>query len=113
VNKADIINNLSVIRAEIDKRTYSPHEQAEKLEVLSSLLGLAAECKSESIKILATKEKEVMDSSDKGMNLKTLLKLKTIEENALYEYSSSIYSQLPTIIDALRTLISFAKTEFK
>lgn len=97
----------------MDKETYSLVEQAEKLNKLSSLLGLASETQCEADKLLNEKHAEVLDSKDKGMNLKQLLKLKSIDETYLSEYSDRICSNLISSMDALRTLISLGKKEME
>lgn len=113
MTQEQILNNLALIREEMDKPAETLVEQAEKLNKLSSLLGLASETQSWADKYLNQKHLEVMDSKDKGMNLKQLLKLKSIEETYTSEYSDRIMDNMVSCMDALRTLISLGKKEME
>lgn len=107
-----IEENLKAIREVLDKRTFSTMEHAEKLEELSSLLGLAAETRSLAIRFCASQERLAIDEKGlKGASVGKDVRRYTAFEGALQEYSDKLFEAVIESIGALRTLVSLAKKE--
>lgn len=119
----DILNNLSSIRICLDQPATDVHEQSAKLTELTILTGLAAEMQAKA-GALYKKElsKEIVNISyDKfGAPRKvnaSLVKLEAEGKAAVYfelsEYSQRVSAAISHSIDAIRTQISFHKTEIE
>jgi hypothetical protein len=107
-----IEENLSMIRAVMDRKTFSPAEQCVKLDELSSLLGIAAETRTVAFHLCAHNERLAIDEKKlKGQSINKEVIRYTAYENMLYEYANTIHDDMIKSINALQTLISFSKKE--
>lgn len=107
-----IEENLSVIRKVMDRPTHSPLEQCQKLEELTTLLGVAAESRAVAFHICAHNERlAIAEKGLKGQSINKEVVRYTAYENMLYEYADTIHGDIIKSINALQTLISFSKKE--
>ncbi len=107
---AKLEKGLSEIREVMDRKTYSPSDQAQKIEDLTCLLGQAAEIRAVSFQLCANNEKiAISEKGLKGASITRDVKRYTAYENMLYEYAHTIHEDVQASINALQTLISFAK----
>lgn len=107
-----IESNLSIIREVMDRVTFSPLEQCNKLDELSSLLGMAAETRAVAFHICAENErKAIHEKGLKGQSVSKDVIRYTAYENTLYQYADKIHDDMIKSINALQTLISFSKKE--
>jgi hypothetical protein len=120
----DILNALSSIRVCLDQPATDVHEQSAKLTELTILTGLAAECEAkasalynkrlsdEIVKIIYNEHGEPR----KGIHA-SLVKPDAEGKAAVYfelsEYSRKINTAITNSINAIRTQISFTKTEME
>lgn len=105
-----IEEGLEEIRLVMDRKTYSPTDQAHKIEDLTCLLGQAAELRAVSFQLCANNEKlAIAEKHLKGASITRDVKRYTAYENMLYEYAHTIHEDVQASINALQTLISFAK----
>jgi len=107
-----IEGNLSMIREVMDRKTFSPLEQCQKLEDLTSLLGMAAETRAVAFHLCAHNERlAITEKNLKGQSVNKEVVRFTAYENMLFEYASTIHDDMIKSINALQTLISFSKKE--
>lgn len=104
--------NLSVIRDVMDRKTFSPLEQCQKLEDLTCHLGMAAETRAVAFHICAMNERKAIEEKGlKGQSINKEVVRYTAYENMIFEYASTVHDDVIKSINALQTLISFSKKE--
>jgi hypothetical protein len=87
-----------------------------KMLGLTQLIGLSAEAKATAKKLLHIKETQVLYAMDKELSPSVQvrkLNAECFEELALLEYADRLNAALTHNIDALRSVISFRKTEIE
>lgn len=87
-----------------------------KMLGLTQLIGLSAEAKATAKKLLHIKETQVLYAMDKELSPSVQvrkLNAECFEELALLEYADRLNAALTHSIDALRSVISFRKTEIE
>lgn len=107
-----IEENLSVIREVMDRKTFSPADQCQKLDDLTCLLGMASETRAVALHLCAHNERlAIAEKNLKGQSVNKEVVRYAAYENMLYEYADTIHSDMIKAINALQTLISFSKKE--
>ena len=115
----EISQSLNHIRSIIDTDIVEVDidQQQNKLLMLTQIIGLSAECKASSKKILHLKELDVLSELNltdmQPSIIGKMLTAKTAHEIALLEYSDRINSAVIHSIDAIRSIISLYKTELE
>lgn len=104
--------NLSVIREIMDRKTFSPLDQCQKLEDLTSHLGMAAETRAVAFHLCAHNERlAIAEKNLKGQSVNKEVVRFAAYENMLFEYADKVHDDMIKSINALQTLISFSKKE--
>ena len=104
--------NLFMIRAVMDRKTFSPLEQCTKLDELASMLGMAAETRAVAFHICAENERKAIDEKRlTGQSVNKQVIRYTAYENMLFEYADKVHEDVIKCMNALQTIISFSKKE--
>lgn len=117
MNKPELEKNLNIIKSEIE-RYVDPAviiDVQEKLNKLTNLSGLSAECCKEAEAILGYAKRGIIER-ERGSDLSaSILKMKIeselYEEISLYTYADRLNAAITHSQDSLRTMISLYKSE--
>lgn len=116
--KEETAQALNAIRKAIDADVIDADivNVQNKMLQLTQLIGLSAEAKATAKKLLHIKETQVLYAMDKELSPSVQvrkLNAECFEELALLEYADRLNAALTHNIDALRSVISFRKTEIE
>lgn len=116
--KKETAQALNAIRKAIDADVIDADivNVQNKMLQLTQLIGLSAEAKATAKKLLHIKETQVLYAMDKELSPSVQvrkLNAECFEELALLEYADRLNAALTHNIDALRSVISFRKTEIE
>lgn len=112
-------NAITALSTEVGTDQHDMSRATMKLETLGSYLATITECKVGALRLLRKAQVDVIEQDIEGVDFSKMSKTiqnqwiegKTADLVALYELFKGLEADYHTEIDAIRTIISFRKTE--